>query len=103
MANQIGEQAPENQTEALATVVVGNVRGIHARAAAKVVKLAGGFDARVTITKDGDTVGADSILGLLMLCAVPGATLELAASGREAKQALAALVGLLSSGDMGEV
>jgi phosphocarrier protein HPr len=86
-----------------ATVIVGNVRGIHARAAAKIVKLAGTFDARVTVTKDGETVGADSILGLLMLAATPGTTLELAASGRDAPKAMEAMVSLLSRGDMGEI
>jgi phosphocarrier protein HPr len=86
-----------------ATVIVGNVRGIHARAAAKVVKLAATFDARVTVTKDGETVGADSILGLLMLAATPGTKLDLAASGREAQKALEAMISLLSRGDMGEI
>lgn len=86
-----------------ATVIVGNVRGIHARAAAKVVKLAATFDARVTVTKDGETVGADSILGLLMLAATPGTKLDLAATGREAQKALEAMVSLLSRGDMGEI
>lgn len=86
-----------------ATVIVGNVRGIHARAAAKVVKLAATFDARVTVTKDGETVGADSILGLLMLAATPGTKLDLAATGREAQRALEAMVSLLSRGDMGEI
>ncbi len=92
------------RTDALrATVIVGNVRGIHARAAAKVVKLAATFDARVTVTKDGETVGADSILGLLMLAATPGTQLDLAATGREAQRALEAMISLLSRGDMGEI
>jgi phosphocarrier protein len=86
-----------------ATVIVGNVRGIHARAAAKVVKLAATFDARVTVTKDGETVGADSILGLLMLAATPGTKLDLAATGREAQKALEAMISLLSRSDMGEI
>ena len=85
------------------SVVVGNVRGIHARAAAKVVKLAKTFEARMTVTKDGETVGADSILGLLMLAATPGTKLDLAATGRDAATALDALAKLLSAGDMGEI
>ncbi len=94
----------KERTDALrATVIVGNVRGIHARAAAKVVKLAATFDARVTVTKDGETVGADSILGLLMLAATPGTQLDLAATGREAQRALEAMISLLSRGDMGEI
>ena len=86
-----------------ATVIVGNVRGIHARVAAKVVKLDATFDARVTVTKDGETVGADSILGLLMLAATPGTKLDLAATGREAQKALEAMISLLSRSDMGEI
>lgn len=85
------------------TVIVGNVRGIHARAAAKVVKLAKTFEARMTVTKDGETVGADSILGLLMLAATPGTQLDLAATGRDAVAALDALAKLLAAGDMGEI
>ncbi len=96
-------ESAERTDALLATVVVGNVRGIHARAAAKVVKLAATFDARVTVTKDSETVGADSILGLLMLAATPGTKLDLAATGREAQSALEAMVSLLSRGDMGEI
>ena len=67
------------------------------------MKLAATFDARVTVTKDGETVGADSILGLLMLAATPGTQLDLAATGREAQRALEAMISLLSRGDMGEI
>lgn len=93
----------DGQASVRTTVVVGNVRGIHARAAAKLVKLAKTFEARVTVTKDGETVGADSILGLLMLAATPGTRLELAGTGRDASKAVDALAKLLSAGDMGEI
>jgi phosphocarrier protein HPr len=93
----------DGEASVRATVVVGNVRGIHARAAAKLVKLAKTFEARVTVTKDGETVGADSILGLLMLAATPGTRLELVGSGRDASKAVDALAKLLSAGDMGEI
>ena len=52
------------------TVEVVNERGLHARASAKFVKLAGEFDAEVTVSHEGQTVDARSIMGLMMLAAV---------------------------------
>ncbi len=74
-----------------------NRRGLHARAAAKFVKLAGRFDAAVTVVKRGTEVSGLSIMGLMMLAAGPGCTIELRASGREAEDALTALVGLIDA------
>ena len=51
------------------TVEIINKRGLHARASAKFVKLASGFDAEVRVSKDGQTVDARSIMGLMMLAA----------------------------------
>ena len=59
------------------TVEICNERGLHARASAKFVKTAAGFDAEVTVTKDGHTVDARSIMGLMMLAAGPGAEIEI--------------------------
>jgi phosphocarrier protein len=80
-----------------AKVEIVNERGLHARASAKFVKLAGQFDADVKVTKDDQTVDALSIMGLMMLAAGPGATIEITAQGRQAKDALEALVRLVSS------
>ena len=77
-------------------VMVINQRGLHARAAAKFVKLAGGFEAAITVTAKGTTVPGLSIMGLMMLAAGPGTELELKASGEDAPAALAALVDLVS-------
>ncbi len=74
-----------------------NKRGLHARASAKFVKLASDFDAEVTVTRDGQTVDARSIMGLMMLGAGPGATLELKAEGNEAEAVLDALCELVRS------
>jgi len=79
------------------TVEVVNKRGLHARASAKFVKLAGEFDAEVTVTRDGQTVDARSIMGLMMLGAGPGSMLELKAEGEEAEAALDALAELIRS------
>jgi len=79
-------------------VTIRNKRGLHARASAKFVTLASGFNAVVTVSKDGARVTGTSIMGLMMLAAAPGDTVELAASGDQAETALAALVKLIESG-----
>lgn len=80
------------------TVVVCNMRGLHARAAAKFVTLAERFGASVDVVKDGQAVSARSIMGLMMLGAGPGTPLELRAEGWDAKEALDALSALIESG-----
>jgi phosphocarrier protein HPr len=76
-------------------VEIVNERGLHARASAKFVKLAATFDAEVTVTRDGTTVDARSIMGWVMLAAGIGSTIEIAAEGPEAQPALDALVELV--------
>lgn len=73
------------------TALIVNRKGLHARAAAKFVKLANGFDADVTVSKRGQTVSGRSILGLMMLGAGPGTEIEIAAVGREAAEAIEVL------------
>jgi phosphocarrier protein HPr len=68
-----------------------NQRGLHARASAKFVKCAEGFDANITVSKDGQTVPATSIMGLMMLAASIGTSVIVEASGPQAAQAMAAL------------
>ena len=77
-------------------VDVCNARGLHARASAKFVKLAAQYDADVRVSKDGQTVDAQSIMGLMMLAAGPGCAIEIEADGPEAAQAVDALVELVS-------
>lgn len=78
-------------------VVIANRRGLHARAAAKFVQLAAGFDAQITVTRRGQTVSGRSILGLMMLAAGPGTELEITALGREAREAIETLRGIVSA------
>ena len=79
------------------SVDIVNKRGLHARASAKFVKLASTFDAEVKVSKDGSTVDARSIMGLMMLAAGPGCCIEIEAEGPEADQALEALAALVSA------
>ena len=78
------------------TVTIVNRRGLHARAAARFVKTVERFKADVTVVRKEATVSGLSIMGLMMLAAGPGATLELRASGEEAVAALDALVKLVA-------
>ncbi|MDR3520918.1 MAG: HPr family phosphocarrier protein [Acidocella sp.] len=75
-----------------------NRRGLHARAAAKLVTLAERFSAAVDVAKDGQMVSARSIMGLMMLGAAPGSTVTLSAEGFDAKEALDAIAALIEAG-----
>ncbi len=72
-----------------------NVKGLHARASAKMVELVEGFDADATVSKDGESSGGDSIMGLLMLAASIGTFIDVETRGPDAEalsEAIAALV-----------
>lgn len=77
--------------QAQRTVVICNKRGLHARAAARFVKLAETFVSEVTVARRDQSVSGRSIMGLMMLAAVPGASIEIAAVGEDAEAAVAAL------------
>ncbi len=79
-----------------ATLTILNKRGLHARAAARFVQVASRFDAHVSVSKDGQTVTGSSIMGLLMLAAATGDTIEVSTDGNEADQALAAITALVA-------
>jgi phosphocarrier protein len=83
--------------QCLAEVTIVNKRGLHARASAAFVKLAEQFDAEVQVTKDGQTVGGSSIMGLLMLGASPGSTILIETEGPDAEEALEALTALVEA------
>lgn len=72
-----------------------NRKGLHARAAAKFVKRAEQFNARITVRKDGTEVDGTSIMGLMLLSAAKGDTITLKAAGAEADAAIAALSDLV--------
>ena len=79
------------------TVEIRNRRGLHARASARFVTTASNFEAVVTVSKDGASVAGTSIMGLMMLAAAPGDSVEISATGPDAEAALAALVALIES------
>ena len=79
------------------SVGICNQRGLHARASAKFVKLASTFDAEIQVSRDGSTVDARSIMGLMMLAAGIGSTIEISAEGAEAEVALDALCALVAN------
>lgn len=76
-------------------LLIRNEKGLHARASARFVETVERFDARVEVTRDGLSVSGDSIMGLLMLGAAQGATLDIEAEGPEAEALLAALSALV--------
>jgi len=86
----------ESLPTASTVVDICNSRGLHARASAKFVKLASEFEADIRVTRDGVTVNALSIMGLLTLGAGNGCGLSIAAEGPDAGAAVAALRDLVA-------
>ena len=78
-------------------MAITNQRGLHARASAKFVKCAEGFNADITVSKDGQSVPATSIMGLMMLAASIGTSIRVDASGPDAAVAIDALAALVES------
>jgi phosphocarrier protein len=78
------------------TVEIINERGLHARASAKFVKTAAQFDAEISVSRDGQTVDAQSIMGLMMLAAAIGSTIDISAEGPQAQEAVEALCALIA-------
>ena len=89
--------SPEGAT-ARRKAIICNRRGLHARAAAKFVKLAFEFTSEITVAKGESAVSGRSIMGLMMLAAGPGTEIELAATGSDAERAVDALAALVNSG-----
>jgi phosphocarrier protein len=77
-------------------VEIVNERGLHARASAKFVKVAAQFDAEIRVSRDGQTVDAQSIMGLMMLAAGIGSVIEISAEGADAATAVETLAQLVS-------
>jgi phosphocarrier protein HPr len=76
-------------------VIINNRLGLHARAAAKLVGVASGYAADVTLEKNGQRVNGKSIMGVMMLAASKGTMLRLTVDGEGEAEALQALVGLI--------
>jgi len=78
-------------------IPITNKRGLHARASAKFVQTAEKFDAEITVTRNGESVGGTSIMGLMMLSAGIGTSITVAATGREAREAVEAITTLVTN------
>jgi phosphocarrier protein HPr len=77
------------------TVSISNKLGLHARASAKLTKLAGSFQSDISMTRNGRRVNAKSIMGVMMLAAGLGAEVEIEVDGVDEEAALAAIVALV--------
>ncbi|HVV40154.1 MAG TPA: HPr family phosphocarrier protein [Nitrobacter sp.] len=107
MTDGTNDAAPSNDAPAPTTssaagaasreIPIVNKRGLHARASAKFVQMVERFNADVTVTRHGETVGGNSIMGLMMLAAGIGTTITVAATGPEAQAAVDALAELVGS------
>lgn len=78
------------------TVKIVNKLGLHARAAAKLIDLASGFESRIRICRDGREADAKSIMRVMMLAASKGTSIEVVAHGADAAEAVDAIEGLVA-------
>lgn len=97
LPSQLASDAPSSSAAVSREIPVINKRGLHARASAKFVQMVERFDADITVTRNGETVGGTSIMGLMMLSAGPGTSIMVSATGPEADAALAALTELVGN------
>lgn len=79
-------------------VEIVNPLGLHARPAAQLVKLASQYQSEITVARDGMPINAKSIMGVMMLAAEQGATINISAAGPDAEAAVDALAGLVARG-----
>ena len=82
--------------ERQATIV--NPLGMHARPAARLVKLASGFQSHIELLKDGLAINGKSIMGVLTLAAAKGAVIQVSADGEDAEHAMTALAKVIENG-----
>jgi phosphocarrier protein len=78
-------------------ILISNKLGLHARASAKLTKMAGGFQSEVFLSRNGRRVNAKSIMGVMMLAAGMGSEIEIEISGPDEAHAMAMLRGLIDS------
>ncbi|MDB5572226.1 MAG: HPr family phosphocarrier protein [Hyphomicrobiales bacterium] len=92
-----GPPAPDFTGYTVRVLPIVNRKGLHARATAKFVQCVENFDADITVTRCGETVGGESIMGILTLGAGVGTTITVAAKGQQADEALDALEKLVAN------
>ena len=89
---------PSSEGTEVRVLTIVNKKGLHARASAKFCQTVERFDAAIKVTRGHETVGGNSIMGLMMLGAATGTTITIEATGNEAVAAADALEKLVSSG-----
>jgi phosphocarrier protein HPr len=89
--------APEFADALVKELPIINRKGLHARATAKFVQCVDQFEAEIKVTRCGETVGGDSIMGILTLGAAMGSTITVSATGSDAEAALSALAALIAN------
>jgi phosphocarrier protein HPr len=89
----VNDDAP---TTLRATLEIRNKLGLHARAAVLLVQEANRFQAEVTVAKDGQVVNGRSIMGIMMLAAEQGSSIDVEVTGPQASEALAAIIDLVA-------
>ena len=96
--SQPASAAPSSASGALSRELpIINKRGLHARASAKFVQMVERFNAEITVTRNGESVGGNSIMGLMMLSAGVGTSILVSATGPEAQAALDAITELVGN------
>ena len=94
---RVAEQTSSPGGPLIRVFVICNKKGLHARASAKFVQTVEKFDAEVRVTRGNETVGGTSIMGLMMLAAAPGTSINVEATGNEAAEVMEALAALIAS------
>ena len=92
-----GKSPDEHGVPVVREVEIVNKKGLHARASAKFVQTAEQYDAAIIVTRGHETVGATSIMGLMMLAAGPSITITIQATGKQAQAAVDTLCALVAS------
>ncbi len=87
---------PERAEAIVRALEICNKKGLHARASAKFVQIVEQFEAEVRVTRGTETVGGNSIMGLMMLAAGPGTTITVEATGPQAAEVIEALAALVT-------
>jgi phosphocarrier protein HPr len=92
------DDTPASPSDAIVRVMrIVNEKGLHARASVKFVQTVEKFDAKVRVSRCGETVGGTSIMGLMFLAAAPGTEITVEATGKDAEAVIAALDALIAS------
>ena len=97
-SNDNSTDKPADPAPLVREVEIVNKKGLHARASARFVQTVEKFDAQVTVTRGSETVGGTSIMGLMMLSAATGTEIVVEAKGKQAAEAMDAIVELVTSG-----